>query len=99
MFMKPFAQKFYLSQAWIKCRNAYVKSVGGLCEECLKKGIYKPIEEVHHKIFLTPNNISNPNVTLNWENLIGLCRECHKEMHSNKVVRYTVDERGRVAPR
>ena len=97
--MKPFAQKFYTSKAWYKCRNSYVKSKGGLCELCLAKGIYNPIEEVHHKVFITPQNINDPNVTLNWDNLIGLCRECHKEQHSNKVVRYKVDEFGRVSPK
>lgn len=38
-------------------------------------------EEVHHKIPLTPNNINDVNVTLNPENLIYLCKECHNKEH------------------
>ena len=38
-------------------------------------------EEVHHKILLTPSNIFDTNVTLNKENLIYLCKECHNKEH------------------
>lgn len=97
--MKPF-QRFYYTQAWRKCRDAFVKSKGGLCELCLSRGIYKPIEEVHHKIHLNADNINDPNITLNWDNLMGLCHDCHMEVHSSaKVVRYEVDAQGNVRPR
>jgi 5-methylcytosine-specific restriction endonuclease McrA len=93
--MKDYAKGFYKSKAWQDCRNAYVKSVGGLCEECLKSGVYKPGVIVHHKIHITPSNIYDPNITLNPNNLILLCRDHHALMHSNGR-RYRVDEFGRV---
>lgn len=97
--MKDFAKTFYKSKAWKTCRAAYAQSVGGLCEECLKAGRYIPGEIVHHKIELTPDNIDRPEVTLDWNNLELLCRECHAEMHGARQTRYKVDEYGRVTVR
>jgi 5-methylcytosine-specific restriction endonuclease McrA len=79
--MKEYAKKFYKSKRWQNCRNSYFKKCGGLCERCLKKGQIVPGEIVHHKTYITENNINNPNITLNFDNLELLCRECHKEEH------------------
>lgn len=94
--MKEFAKNFYKSKRWQAVRNAYAKSVGFLCEECLKKGKYTPLEEVHHKIHLTPQNINDPSIALNFDNLEGLCRECHRQKHSGHETRYKVDAFGHV---
>ena len=67
-----------------------------LCQDCLKKGIYTPAEEVHHIVELTPSNVSDPNIALNADNLISLCRECHRARHSTNNKRYTIDENGKV---
>lgn len=69
---KPWAAPFYNSKAWRRCRKAYAESVFLLCEECGAPG-----EEVHHKIELTPENIHDPSITLNWDNLQLLCHRCH----------------------
>lgn len=79
--MKQFAEKFYASQAWKDCRKAYKKSVGGLCERCLKQGIFTPGEIVHHKVHLDDQNINDPMISLNWNNLQLVCRECHADLH------------------
>lgn len=92
---KDFSVKLYKSKAWQCTREAYMKSVGNLCEDCLKKGIYKPGEIVHHKIELTPENINDAEITLSWSNLKLLCRDCHAKIHGTKK-RYKVDEFGRV---
>lgn len=81
---REFARAFYNSKEWKKCRKGYIKSVGGLCERCLAKGKYVPGEEVHHKIPLTQENIDDPNVTLNWDNLELLCSSCHSIEHNRK---------------
>lgn len=94
--MKEYAEHFYKSKQWQATRNAYLKSVGGLCENCLKKGRYKAAVEVHHRTHINPSNINDPNVTLNWSNLIALCRECHRKEHTGSVKRYRLDELGRV---
>lgn len=78
---KAFAKKFYSSKAWQTCRNEYARDRHYLCENCLRKGIYKVGEIVHHKIELDPVNINNPEITLNFNNLELLCRDCHAVMH------------------
>ena len=93
-----FARKFYSSGAWADCREAYRKSVGNLCESCLKMGQISPVDEVHHKIRLTPQNIDDPNVTLNWKNLEALCEKCHKLAHKKKR-RWMVGEDGELTIR
>lgn len=94
--MKEYASAFYKSKAWQRCRDGYAKSVGYLCERCMRHGIYKHGDIVHHKKYITPENISDPDITLNWDNLELLCRECHAEEHGKKQKRYKVDEYGRV---
>ena len=97
--MQEFATKLYKSKAWQRTREAYLKKAGGLCEVCLKKGLYRPGEIVHHIVPLTPENIENPEMTLAFSNLQLLCRDCHGKMHERVVKRYTVDELGRVSCR
>lgn len=91
---KGFAHDFYKSWAWIKCARAYKASKGGLCERCWKKGLIVPGEEVHHRTRLTPENIQNPKIALNWENLELLCKDCHLEEHTK--IRWRVDPTGHV---
>lgn len=94
--MREFAKTFYSSVAWKETRKAYAKSKGNLCEVCLSKGIYKAGEIVHHKIHLSPENINDPSVSLNWDNLQLVCRDCHAQIHDGKQRRYKVDDMGKV---
>lgn len=94
--MKPYAEAFYKSPQWKACRDGYMKKVGGLCERCLKKGLARAAVIVHHKEHITPENISDPNVTLSWDNLEALCRECHEQEHHKSTKRWKVDKYGRV---
>lgn len=78
--MKSWAAKFYNSKAWRKCRDAYFVSVYGLCERCGNPG-----KIVHHTIYLTPLNINDPSISLNFEYLELLCQDDHnKEHHGNE---------------
>ena len=92
---RDFAGNFYKTAAWTSVRKAYIKSVGGLCERCYRNGIIRHGEIVHHRIHLTPENINDPEVTLNYDNLELLCRECHAEEHKQKK-RYRVDSDGKL---
>lgn len=96
MSEKTKATGFYNSGAWKHTRRNYKQSVGGLCERCLAKGIIAPAEVIHHKIELTPDNIKDLNISLGWDNLQALCRQCHAEVHSGMEKRYTVDKQGKV---
>lgn len=96
--------KFYNSMAWHNTSRAYKQSVGGLCERCMSKGLVTPAEIVHHKIPLTDKNISDLSISLSWDNLQALCRQCHAEAHeemyeARKQRRYKIDNYGRVTIR
>jgi 5-methylcytosine-specific restriction endonuclease McrA len=77
---KEWAKHFYNSTRWQAVREAYYTSQHGLCERCNNPG-----EIVHHKIYITPGNIHDPNITVNWNNLELLCRECHKKEHDGNL--------------
>lgn len=94
--MKEFAKQFYLSPSWRKARKAYAKYRGGLCERCLDRGVVKAGEIVHHKVHLSPDNINDEAITLGWDNLELVCRECHAEEHEQRKKRYKIDEFGNV---
>ena len=94
--MQKYAERFYKSQGWQQCRDGYLRSVGGLCENCMKSGIYTPAVIVHHKIHINQQNINDPTVTYNWNNLQALCRDCHAATHTKKTKRFSVDARGNV---
>ena len=94
--LKPWAKEFYQSVTWHNCRAAYIKSVGGLCERCLKRGLYVPGVIVHHKTHLTPGNIGDPTISCSFDNLELLCRDCHADEHQRVKRRYRIDEGGRV---
>lgn len=95
---KAFARKFYSSKAWQDCRNEYAKRRHYLCENCLRRGIYKPGEIVHHVIELDPINIENPEIALSFNNLELLCRDCHSAIHDMTGGRWAkVNQRKREA--
>ena len=95
---QPWASAFYGSTLWKRCRKDFIASRRGLCERCLKKGIIQPGKEVHHKIRLTAENITDPSVTLNWDNLELLCTPCHEQEH-HPAGRYEVSADGKITAR
>lgn len=93
---QDYAKAFYGSPAWQQCRKAYKKSVGGLCERCLKKGLYTPAVIVHHKVYISPENLQDAHIALDWNNLEALCRQCHEEEHIRGSKRYRILEDGSI---
>lgn len=73
---REFSKPFYRSKEWKKIREYIFNKHHGLCADCGKAG-----EEVHHKIFLTPDNINNPDITTGEKNLVLLCKDCHALRH------------------
>ena len=74
----PQVEAFYHSKYWTHCRTAFVAYKRGKCEICGKRG-----NLVHHKILLTEENVSNPEISLNFDNLMLLCKDCHNKIHAD----------------
>ena len=98
----PAVESFYTSWIWRKCRKAFAESKGNLCERCMKRGIINPGEkdrplEVHHKVPLTADNVQDPEIALNWDNLELLCKSCHDQERERKGgKRWKIGPDGRV---
>lgn len=73
---KDFARAFYASAKWKRTQAAVMRAYCYTCQRC-----GKPAKIVHHKVWLTPENITDPNITLNWDNLEPLCQDCHNQEH------------------
>lgn len=84
--------KFYKSKAWKDTKNIIWYKQNLLCNRCHRAvyvdGIsdYLPKEKrlkgiVHHKEYLTNTNYTDDNITLNLDNLEGLCIDCHNHIH------------------
>lgn len=73
---KEFARAFYNSKEWQTVRSYCMIRDRYKCQIC-----GKPAEEVHHIKHLTPSNIMNNTVSLNPDNLISICRDCHFKQH------------------
>lgn len=73
---KDYATSFYNSGAWKKTQAAYMMSQHYVCERC---GNVARI--VHHIKHITPANISDVHITLDWANLEALCMDCHNAEH------------------
>lgn len=93
---REFAKDFYHSKAWRNCRESFIKYRiqvdGGMCQKCHKRLGYI----IHHKIYLSPENINDPQITLNFDNLLYWCEPCHSAEHnSHKHLLCGFDEEGR----
>lgn len=73
---REFSYGFYHSMKWLLCRSAFLANKHHTCERCGGLGWI-----VHHKEPITPENVNDPNVTLNWDNLQVLCLDCHNAIH------------------
>lgn len=76
---REFTNGFYTSKAWKDCSRGYMSSRHYICERC---GAAATI--CHHKKYITPQNINDPAITLSWDNLEALCKDCHNLEHMLK---------------
>lgn len=83
---------FYKSKQWKSVKNTIWIKQNLLCAKCHKPvyvdGLsdFLPKEKrrigiVHHKIWLDDTNINDESITLNEDNLEGVCKECHENIH------------------
>jgi len=81
--------RFYKSIQWKVARTIKIQEANGKCERCGALG-----EEIHHKIQLTVQNISDASISLNQENLELLCKKCHNTEHKRFSKQQQFDEDG-----
>lgn len=74
---REFTNGFYSSAAWIKCREGFMESKLWICQMCGLPGA----NTAHHIIHINEENINDPEVTLNWKNLMALHHDCHNKIH------------------
>ena len=94
---KPFARSFYASKAWRAARQQALRRDSYTC--CMCGG---HATDVHHIIGLTPENISDPRIALNVDNLQSLCWLCHNNetiSAGDLPAGYVFDDDGNVVPR
>ena len=104
---------FYNSKAWKQVRlNVWLKQ-NCLCAICNRPvyvdGIssyipkqYRVTGIVHHIKELDNENVYDDDITLNEDNLIGVCKPCHEDLHHLSVSTrkdYVFDENGNLVLR
>lgn len=106
-------KKFYQSKAWNDVRKNVWLRQNLLCNRCHKPVYVDGISEylpkdrrvigiVHHKEYLDETNVYDINITLNLDNLEGLCKDCHEKEHNSRAgLRdgYYFDENGNLTKR
>ena len=86
-------KEFYQSKAWQDVRKTVWIKQNLLCNRCHKPVYVDGISDylpkgkrrtgiVHHKIYLDDSNVSDKDITLNIDNLEGLCKDCHEKEHN-----------------
>ena len=77
---QDYAAAFYNSKAWRKTRRLFLMRESFTCALC---GGVGDACIVHHIKHITPGNINDPAITLNFDNLQALCLPCHNSMHGD----------------
>lgn len=73
---------FLSSDLWINFRLMLIAERGNKCERC-GKIIARSIDIIgHHKIELTPENVSDYSISLNPDNVMLVCFDCHNLIHN-----------------
>lgn len=89
---------FYNSKLWNDIRKNIWLKQNLLCAICNKPvyvdGLsdYLPKDKrrigiVHHKVFLNDLNILDDNIAINENNLIGVCKQCHEDIHHQDIAK------------
>lgn len=71
--------QFYNSSRWRKVRDVVMAKNNYICERCGKAA-----KIVHHIEHLNDSNLNDFNISLNEDNLMSVCIECHNFIHYSK---------------
>lgn len=87
--MKDYSRSFYNGKKWKKLSSLYMTQRNYVCERCGGVAVI-----CHHKQHISPANINDLSVTLNFDNLEALCQECHNREHLQKHSKAIFDSNG-----
>jgi 5-methylcytosine-specific restriction protein A len=73
---KRLYQGIYNTPRWKKLRKLKLQN-NSVCEKCWERGRVTPTAEIHHIVPF----ISDIDLAYDYDNLVALCVECHKEAH------------------
>ena len=78
--------QFYRSEEWEKFRELVIsertRDDGLIYDEVTEKPILKRYDLIlHHKIFLTEENVHDYNISLNPENIMIVSHKTHNQIH------------------
>lgn len=87
-------QLIYNTPQWKNLSKAF-KMANPLCEECLKKGIIKEAQHIHHiqSFMSVDDELRRMELAYDWNNLQSLCVECHQIKHQNNKNKITTYEK------
>ena len=76
----------------LRCETClYWEDFNGVCRDA-------PGYIVHHKVWLTPENITDPDIALNPANFLYVCHDCHNKIENDGGNLYYFDENGQPQP-
>ena len=90
---------FYKSNEWLSLRDDVMRDAHYECQHCMRNGIYKRAEMVHHV-----NEVrKRPDLALTREfidpvtkekiiNLVALCNSCHEKEHPDRFGNYRIQK-------
>lgn len=78
---ETWAMRLYQSPEWQALRLGLIQSRGLLCQKCGRLVTDETKLIGHHIQELTPENVTDPNIALNPDNIELICDKCHNEEH------------------
>ena len=78
---QSWAMALYQSRQWRELRQALILERGLRCEECGKLVALPSMLIGDHITELTPENVTDPKVALNPDNVRLICADCHNKKH------------------
>lgn len=77
--------RIYDTERWRRLRDAKFADQP-LCELCLREGRVRAADEIHHVVsFMSvPEGAGRTALAYDWDNLMSLCSECHRRVHSGR---------------
>lgn len=74
-------KRFYNSKEWAVFRKMIIAERGPICFKCNKAITEAKQLQIHHIEELTESNYTDTTISLNPENVIILCQQCHNKTH------------------